>query len=62
MKQSCSRNAQIWIFFRASKEGGYEAARIVVEELRRKSLPSPIVLHVTPGQTTVTTAKTVMID
>ena len=45
-------------FFLASKEGSYEAVRILVEELKRKSLPSPFVLHVTLSQTMVTTVKT----
>jgi hypothetical protein len=44
-------------FFRASKEGGDEAVRTLLQELKQKSLPSPFGLHVTPSQTTVTTAK-----
>ena len=49
-------------FFWASKEGGYEAVRTVLEEPGRKSLPSSFLLHVTLGQTAITTTKNFSID
>jgi hypothetical protein len=49
-------------FFRASKEGGYEAVRTLLEELKRKSPPISFTLNVTLGQTTITTTNNISID
>ena len=49
-------------FFRASKEGVYEAVRTLLEELQRKTLSSSFTLHVTLAQTTITTTKTISSD
>jgi hypothetical protein len=49
-------------FFGPRRKGCYEAVRTLLEELKRKSLPSSFALHVTLGQTTITMTKNISID